>query len=296
MTRQIVKIVSDICKKNNYSHQMDSTEYLQTIGYKDKTFQIIGNYFNCNKQVSAMIANDKVLCSQATKDIIKTVEHQVIVNPNFKGYTQNILDFPLIKEYPLVLKPTTGSNGVDCFIINNEAEFKEKLKLILDKNKSACVSKFYEISAEIRIIVYNNEVIHAYIKHPFCFRSNGEDLLYDEIKKNNLLVEQFRNYENKIYPIHTLICSWQFNLAKGSFSSDIEAKASENVYYINAVKIAKKLDLKLAAIDFILTKDDVSLVLEVNPSLMIENFSTQSEKDYNTSYKLIEKILKKELE
>jgi len=150
-----------------------------------------------------------------------------------------------------VLKPLTGTSGRGITLCHSKAEAEQYI--LQQKIAEWAISPYYEIKQEIRMIMLDDECLLAYDKQ-------------QPQVKNGLKF---------------------FNLGAGAHPVDIKPTNEQSQL---AQQSMKAIGLRLAAVDLV-SVDDGWEVLEVNDGFMMEHYLRESERNYETSKALYEKVL-----
>ena len=92
----------------------------------------------------------------------------------WSGSWGNIIDFAETYNHQLVCKPNDGTGGKDVFVVKNQLELEQAVHQLLEAYRSICLSPFYEIEQEYRVIVLAgqcacSQVCHCCGCHSKCF-------------------------------------------------------------------------------------------------------------------------------
>jgi cyanophycin synthetase len=232
--------------------------------------------------------------------------------PILKTYTVKNKTEVLIKAekigYPLVLKPLTGKQGKKVFL---NIESKQELTCLLKNlekdllNQQFVLEKYVQ-GQEYRLLILNDKVIGAVKKSPAFVIGNGKNNIKNLIKKLN----SKRRQKNKKLALNTfslinidsglknilkkqkfslnsipekskkVYLSFVSNRSKGGFTTTLKT----GFFHPSVLRVCKKalkvLDLKFAAVDFILKdpkkpftlKNGVILELNASPGINLHHY------------------------
>lgn len=84
--------------------------------------------------------------------------------------------------FPVIVKPNSGSQGVDVALVHNQREFYRAMKLIFRHDKVAIVQK-PESGRDYRIVVLDKTIISAYERIPLNVVGDGKSTILGLLKK-----------------------------------------------------------------------------------------------------------------
>lgn len=272
--KEYQKIIKEICDEENIKFSLLSKDFLIKLE-KEKIHYIFGYKFPLNNHGIGQVLDDKYATFEVLKDLnFKTVE----IIPIFNNYNSNhLLDY-LNKHKEVIVKSNIGTCGNEVFKVSNMPDLIDKLDELLQKNSPVCLSPYYHIKNEYRVIILNNEVKLIYGKKRPIIIGNGVKTILELLQefnpnyysKQNNLSDLNINLDRVLENNETLEIGFKFNLSRGSTIFDIDNNLKEKLSNM-ALSIALKLDIKFASIDIIETNDDF-LVLEINSGVMMDNF------------------------
>lgn len=301
MSREIVKIIKDICVEEKIKFESFSNDYILKLEKNHRTMYIFGNKFPNNNASIEQICNDKAALSDILHCYkIPHVEHYYFDSPVLEDYCptsgnwQKMMN--LLKKYSkngLVCKPNRGTGGRNVIRVQNYKELEYAVWKIFNNSNAICISPYYEIQNEYRVLMVGDEVQYVFKKiRPHIVGDGHSTLkeLWDESKQSAIET----NVADWTYiPAigEEVIISWKHNLGSGATPQLV----TDPTIISNLSNLAKMcvgaLNLGFVSIDIIET-DGKYLVLEINSGVMVEKFSTYSP-DYR---ELVKKAIKKAIQ
>ena len=304
----------DEYKKHNIKYNRDSRNFTNNI---NKYILSSRNHFNSS------ISNYKCKYKDVTSNILG--KHKIPVANHIVWDSSKSIDNNLDKiskliddgffKYPLVVKPTTGTQGYGVYVnLYSLSQIKKKILPLIKKGKTVMIEQ-QVTGNNYRIMVFNNEIIDVVErKKPFVI-GNGKDNLKNLIKKYNIKQKQ-----NGDYVIHNFSLNY---IKKQGFALDSIIPTKKKVIVSNTVnyhngspivripinkmnpenivmfkKVNKKLGLNLSGIDYMSSSLEKSYlidghIIEVNhlPDMKIHR-KAQSIDTYNPIKKFVSLIFK----
>ncbi len=165
-------LIFDLCKELNISHLALSNDWILKLSKNQKTIYVIDNHFSLNSDSAILLANDKV----ATYEILNHADLPAV--PHFllsihfpKALNQKILQQHL--NFPLVLKPNSGRQGQDVFLLQDQTQILAKIPELFTKYQSLAICPYLKSRYEYRIFCLNKQAILTYQKeNSFSWKHN----------------------------------------------------------------------------------------------------------------------------
>ena len=182
---------------------------------------------------------------------IPVVEHTIIyefhnqeayaIGHNSLGYAKHYLDS---HNSHIVVKPTYGTGGAKNYQVKNPRQLVTALSEIFYSHPTACLSPFYKILHEYRVILLDGAERLSYMK-----------TLPDQL-------------------------AWKFNLQQGAIAEPIPAHLRKSIIEL-AKRAVREMRLRFCSIDVIETTDHELLVLEINSGVMTNTYIQQHPEEYD---------------
>lgn len=240
-------ILGEICQEEKIDLQWLSANWLAYLRKNGLVRQILGYKFDLNGAAASAAADDK----SHTYNVLAlaglpAVEHQVFYEAsNHKAYAEGHNSLADLAHYfethhrDIVLKPNGeyASGGLGVTRLRNLDEAPQKLAEIFRYFWSASLSPFYELAAEYRVVILDDEARLIYRKEA------GAD--------------------------------WRFNLQNGARPRDVTDLELQSRLTDLAHAAAQALNLRFCSVDMVQPSQpatDPLLVLEVNSGVMILNY------------------------
>lgn len=308
--RNITKIIKELALKMEIEVCFLSNDWIIKFNKNEKTSYVFGYDWEINSATTHILTKDKSACYEIlTSFNIPAIEHKLFLNSEIKnhisddGVWNEIIAYARKNDYNVVCKSNTGSGGNEVFKVKNQKELEYFLGLLFVKNKTVCLSPFYDIENEYRVILLDQEPLLIYSKQkPHVIGDNQHNVL-ELILKNQLgtNISDFNLTSSELLYIpnsdEKFELSWKHNLAKGAKHKIVEDLELKNTLCNLAIKTAKALNLRLGAIDIIEYQKDICnkdfLIMEVNSGIMLENFSKQGSLEYEIAKNIYRKVLNK---
>lgn len=303
--RALVQIIKQVAKEEKIKAQFISHDWIIKLTRNNKTQHIWGYNFEINSATAQILASDK----SATSDLLKInkipqVKHKLFINPkleNFvdiKGNWQSILKYFQKNNQKIIAKPNNNtSGGSQVFIIKTQLELEKIINELFSKYRSICLSPYYNIKNEYRVIILNCKVQLIYKKEIPKIIGNGKTtiigLLIKQFGKNENLPNFIQDLNDKNINLLQILkngeklnLNWKHNLGTGAMPEIIKNKKIEQL----AIQSAKAININFASIDIIEVGKKI-LVLEINSGIMMESFAKISKKNYDIARNIYKKAI-----
>ena len=228
--------------------------------------RVYGYNFDLNSSSAAMIANDKAgLCHFLSLAGLLHVEHVFFPHPRETGYVpgsgnwEEIISFARGLNYNLVCKANQGSGGMHVYRVHDQRELEEAIQLLFQVHRGICLSPYYQIDHEFRLIMLNRTVLLAYEKM----------LPLNEDSKDSTL--------------------WKHNLGLGAHPRVLGRQELAPLSRL-AEAAMQAAGLTLASVDLISTGGELQ-ILEINCGIMLENFARHRAGGYTRTKEVYASIL-----
>lgn len=295
-TRPFVAMITEICEEEGISVESFSFDWIFRL-CKNGVYQYIYGYqFGLNAASVHSICCDKSAASEVMGSFgIPNVEHWFFMSPVNQKYISDSGNWDILmkklKEYgELVCKPNEESGGDQVFHVRNQYELEHAVYHIFQKSRSMAVSPYYEILNEYRAIVLKGEIKLLYAKQrPYVIgdgvRSIGS-LLIEYVSKegNGILNDKMPecDYTQILQEGERFYLNWKHNLGQGAKAVLVEQEDIKKKIEGIVAMVVEKMDIRFASIDIVACADGYR-VLEINSGVMMEHFSLQDKKSYETA-------------
>ena len=293
--KEFQELIKEICQEQNITCQALSQDFILKLEKNNQQKYIYAYKFPLNDHGIGLIMDDKYAFYSVLKDLnIKSVE----IIPIFPGYDRDTLISYLKRYQRVILKPNNGTCGHDVFVINSTRDLFLKLDYLLNKNAPVCLSPYYDIKNEYRLIVLNGQIKVMYGKKRPIIIGDGVSTIKTLLKKfNSYYYSKESNLEKLNFDLNKVLkkgeeleISFKFNLANGSTIFDITDKSLQEKLLCLAKKIIKKLNIQFASIDIIDVGHEL-LVLEANSGVMMDNYRHLQKNGYLISKKIYQEAI-----
>ena len=227
-------LLKEICLELGISFKILSDNYVLELEYKGIRKYIYAHKFPLNDQGLSSILDDKYATYCVLKEHnIPTIEMEPIYYP----YSKDYINKKFSNNEKIILKTTHGSRGNQVFKIENSEECFRKLDELFknDLGSPVCLSPYYDIKAEYRVIVLNKKIKLIYGKKKPIIVGNGSSTILELLKEFNPHYYQKKDLKienpNKVLKAgEVLEYDFRFNLSKGAnVFLDIEASVLEKL-------------------------------------------------------------------
>lgn len=240
-----------ICQEEGIKLEFLCTNWVRKLEKAGRAKFIVGRQTGLNSYTAGEIASDKV----ATYDVlhgnnVPSVEHVILYEfSNREHYTMGRNSSKYVESYlaehnnHIVVKPINGKCGEGVAQISDTKQIMPALLDLFCTHSTLCMSPFYKIQHEYRVVLLDGEVRLAYMK-----------LLNDEAQ-------------------------WKFNLCQGATTADIPQEKLKSIVEL-AKRAAATIGLRFCSIDVIETKAGEMMVLEANSGVMTDVYVQQHPEKY----------------
>jgi len=288
--RNIVKIVEQYCKKNSITLIKLSADWILKLTKNEKTHYIVGYQFDLNSSSTSAICLDKSSTSEILSiNNIENVYHELFMPPSNNISNWNKMIEFLNKYQKIVCKINSGTGGKDVYFINNTFELEKAVNKIFSKDQYISLSPFYDIKNEYRAIILNGVVKLLYTKERQYVLGDGTSSMF------KLIANKFSNLEKldlSNIPLGKILdknekyyISKKHNLGLGASPKIVNDQETYNLISNLALKACAAVNGQFVSVDIIET-DNTLKVLEINSGIMMENFSSVSEENYEIAEKI----------
>lgn len=306
--RIFIQIMKQLSNELHFSLEFLSYDWIIRVRHKELVRHIIGYDWELNSSTAQLIAKDKSACYELLKsNQISSVEHKLFLSPHFQSYISgrgnwlSLIKYAETNQYPLICKSNMGTGGNEVFKVTNQVELEHYVHLLFSKHRGICLSPFYDIKNEYRVILLFGEAYLVYVKQKPYITGDGINTVVELINKNynvlSLADFELHNIDlEKILPLgKKLELGWKHNLAKGSQAIIIDDVSLKEKLVAFAINAAKAINITFASVDIVEVGDQL-LIMEINSGIMMENFAQQSEKTFHLAKEIYKSALVKMME
>lgn len=200
-------------------------------------------------------------------------------------------------EFPVIVKPNSGSQGYGVSLVNNKGEFYDALNLIFQKDRVAIVQKQVK-GNDYRIVVLGDRVISAYQRIPLNIVGNGTNTIKEllalkqeefirlgrdtkiniadsrigiKLHHQGLTIDSIPNKDERIFLLDNA------NLSTGGDSIDLTNEISPFFKDIS-VRLTREMGLKLCGVDLMIDgaisdKEANYWVIEINSAPGLDHYA-----------------------
>lgn len=308
-SRQLVKIVKEICLEEKYEYQSFSYDWVIKINNENKTRFIIGYKFDLNSASTSTILDDKMATSALLNSIgIKAVDYKFYMNPMNTHYIgkgnvyTNVLEYAKSNDYKIVLKPNKGTSGQYVYKTSNCNEVEQVLFNLFNKKRDIVVSPLLNIKNEYRVIVLNSNIELVYKKNNLSVIGNGKNTLNELIKEkynekeyltiiNNMDKNMLGKLNDIILKDYKFDIDWRHNLSTGAQAEEVSDKDILEELKRLIEKVIVALNIVFASIDIIEVNNEL-LIIEINSGVMCEKVIFQIADGYDKVKEIYKKAIK----
>ncbi len=168
-----------------YRNVDDSGVFLEVFLKSGESALYIANNLGLNTEVVEKICRDKSYAHTLLSQYVRMPETHTYIDPDPPELYPSFKKFNLVSEivqdivkkqdakslasFPILLKPNSGSMGVNAFKCESELEVTRAIQTIFDKNSYKydhvmLVQEYVQIQKEYRVLVYNHTIQFAYQK------------------------------------------------------------------------------------------------------------------------------------
>lgn len=225
--------------------------------------------------------------------------------------------------YPLIVKPNSQSQGNAVCLVSNSKELKRALADAFQIDRVAIIERYLP-GRDYRIVVLGKEVISAYERVPLSVIGDGKNSILSLLKIKQKLFEKnerdtridFKDRRIKIklqkleYSFSSVLPKGKkiflldnANLSTGGDSFDVTEKIHPDFYKI-AVDLTSDMGLRIAGVDLMVTKGDITMnpkdcsyyIIEINAAPGLDHYvasGKQQQKKVEAMYLKVFKALGK---
>lgn len=291
-TRQLVKIVKEICLESDIDYKSFSHDWILQLSANGRKMCIYGYKFPNNNASIEQICNDKSALSDIL-DLYKVphVRHHYFMAPNNEQYIGENGDWDrmkgLLREHKrIVCKTNSGTGGRNVFKVDSQKKLEIAVHNIFSKSRSLCIAPYRTIEAEYRVIIINSNIGVIYEKIRPSIIGNGIDTIacligHDDAFSNLSNIDLDLDIDLNSVPAsgEKVDVSWKHNLGQGAKPAIVTDSLLKGKLSELALTCALAIDIDFASVDIIKSEQGLE-VLEVNSGVMMETFAQSSTDNY----------------
>ncbi|MCL2357179.1 MAG: ATP-grasp domain-containing protein [Defluviitaleaceae bacterium] len=154
--------VKEICAEQGISLNFLSQGYVMRLFKNGRARHIFGSYWDINSAAADRIACDKTACFLLLERAgISAVPHELFSARD--GDFTRAAKF-LDKHKKVIIKPNTGTQGMDIFLCKTQKRLEVAAAAIFEKYSDAALSPFMEIEHEYRVFFLSGQARFIYGK------------------------------------------------------------------------------------------------------------------------------------
>lgn len=238
--RVLPGVIHSVCAQHGIDFQAFSNDWVLRLEKTGSVRWVVGYKFDINLSAAGQLAQDKVATYMALAAAgVLAIEHYLVRSVPHDP-TQWHLDFPVLKNKAVVLKPLDGTGGR---AVGRYESVTEALQTAQESDEPAwAITPHYDLQAEYRLIMLDGRLLLSLEK--------TQPVLHGKLKL--------------------------FNLGYGAVAVDILDEALLHDLKAIAIRVMCTLSLRLAAVDIVRTSTGELRVLEVNDGISLEHYALQS--------------------
>jgi D-alanine-D-alanine ligase-like ATP-grasp enzyme len=221
--------------------------------------------------------------------------------------------------YPVIVKPNSQSQGSGVCLVGNDRELIHALNEAFKIDRVAIIERYLP-GHDYRIVVLDGEIISAYERIPLSVIGDGKNSVINLLKKKQKLFEK-QNRDTRInfndpriklklqkqkLTLRSILPKGKLiflldnaNLSTGGDSLDVTSAIHKDFKKI-AVNLTKDMGLRIAGVDIMVTKGDITqnpkncsyYIIEINAAPGLDHYMTTGEKQKKIVEAMYLKIFK----
>jgi len=236
-----------------------------------------------------------------------------------KRITKSAIVYAQKIGFPVILKPNDKSQGVGVTLIQNAKELKNILNKFFKKEKIVLIEKYLP-GKDYRVVVLDKEIISAYERIPLSIIGDGRNSIFSLLKqKQKSFIMSGRdtkiNFEDlrikmklkrQSFSLKSVLVKGQkifvldnANLSTGGDSIDVTDKMHP-IFKNIAVKLTKEMGLRMAGVDIMVRKGDITknpknciyYIIEINAAPGLDHYVTTGKVQRRNVEAMYLKVLK----
>jgi D-alanine-D-alanine ligase-like ATP-grasp enzyme len=203
--------------------------------------------------------------------------------------------------YPVITKPNSKSQGSGVFAVYNKKELVSSLKTIFKSDNVAIIERYLP-GHDYRVVVLGGEVISAYERIPLSVTGDGKNSIlsllkqkqkefifsnrdtrinFDDPRIKTKLKRQSFSFKDIPQKGEQIFLLDNANLSTGGEAIDV-TKIIHKEFCKIAIDITRKMGLRMAGVDIMVTKGDITknpkgcgyYIIEINAAPGLDHYVT----------------------
>jgi len=219
--------------------------------------------------------------------------------------------------YPVIVKPNSQSQGSGVSVAFNDKEIRSKLLEVFKSDKIAIIERYLP-GNDYRIVVLDGEVISAYERIPLSVIGDGKSSVFSLLKQKDFILnkrdtridfsdkrikdklnKQNLNFKSILEKGKQVFLLDNANLSTGGDSVDVTNTIHKEFQKI-AVELTKKMGLRIAGVDVMVTKGNITknpkdcsyFIIEINAAPGLDHYVTTGKAQKEIVESMYLKVLK----
>lgn len=299
-SRQMVKIIKEICQENNISIQGFSHDWILQLCANNRTMFIYGYKFpNNNASVEQLCSDKSALSDILSIHGIPHIPHHFFMSPNNRQFLAPDGDWgvmqSLLRKYKkVVCKPNAGTGGHDIYKVSSNKDLEYSVHMIFSKSRSMSLSPYRDIRAEYRVIIVNSSVGVIYEKKRPSVVGDGSASIKQLIERDDSLYGVKIDDEIDLSYIpakdEKVEVAWKHNLGQGAHPVLVTDFIKKGILTELALSCVVALEIEFMSIDIV--EDEYGFeIMEINSGVMMENLSKSNSQNYAISKNIYQKAI-----
>ena len=280
-----VRILREIARELRLEIRDYSSDWAFRLSDGKRDIFIVGYQFPLNSSTAREICQDKALASEILTDMgIPNVPHIFLPAPEISAYMDTVdpeeAFSEILKTRPYaVVKDNYGTGGHRVLRVRTLPEFREAYASILEKSRAACISPYFDIREEYRIVLLKGRPMLTIRKERASVTGDGIRTLQELIPESMLDKSYIRNADPELMKSvpqagEKINLNWKHNLGQGAEGIIVKDQKILRKLHTLAKRAAAAVHADFLSVDIIDAEDRLQ-VLEMNGGVMMEHFSGQ---------------------
>ena len=297
-----VKILREIADELKLEIRDYSSDWAFRLSNGKKQVYIVGYQFPLNSSTAREICQDKALASEILTDMgIPNVVHTFLPAPEIAGYMdtedpEEVFRRIILTSPYAVVKDNYGTGGHRVYRVRTLPEFREVMSQLMERTRAACISPYYEIDEEYRIVLLQGKPMLTLRKERASVTGDGQrsvkELIPEELRDKSYI----RDMEQELLLYvpaegEKVRLNWKHNLGQGAEGVRVTDPKLLKKLHPLAKRAAEAVNADFLSVD-VIRADGKYLVLEMNGGVMMEHFSGQNEECRKIAKRIYKKAVR----